>query len=57
MLTTYNFMLTVAMGKRLIAKGLMANSAVRDAMENHDGETLRTLLDDGRRIKEEVDGH
>ena len=35
MLTTYNFMLTVAMGKRLIAKGLMANSAVRDAMENH----------------------
>lgn len=32
---TYTFMLTVAMSKRLIAKGLMANSAVREAMENH----------------------
>ena len=28
----------------------------RDAMLTHDGSTLRTLLDDGRRIKEEVDG-
>lgn len=28
----------------------------RDAMATHDGETLRALLDDGRRIKEEVDG-
>ena len=28
----------------------------RDAMEQHDGDTLRSLLDDGRRIKEEVDG-
>lgn len=28
----------------------------RDAIENHDGETLRGLLDEGRRIKEEVDG-
>lgn len=28
----------------------------RDAMEKHDGAALRTLLDDGRRIKEEVDG-
>lgn len=28
----------------------------RDAMANGDGATLRTLLDDGRRIKEEVDG-
>ena len=28
----------------------------RDAMECHDGNTLRALLDEGRRIKEEVDG-
>lgn len=35
MLKTYTFMLTVSMGKRLIAKGLMANSAVREAMMNH----------------------
>ena len=28
----------------------------RDAMKDHDGKTLRSLLDDGRRIKEEVDG-
>ena len=32
---TYTFMLTVAMGKRLIARGLMSNEAVREAMENH----------------------
>ena len=28
----------------------------RDAMESGDTETLRTLLDDGRRLKEEIDG-
>ena len=31
-------------------------SKYRDAMKENDGETLRALLDDGRRIKEEVDG-
>ena len=35
MVKTYTFQLTVAMGKRLIAKGLMANPAVREAMMNH----------------------
>ena len=34
MMKSYTFMLTVAMGKRLIAKGLMANPAVREAMTN-----------------------
>ena len=29
----------------------------RDALANEDFQTLRQLLDDGRRIKEEVDGH
>lgn len=29
----------------------------RDALENNDAETMRSLLDEGRRIKEEVDGH
>ena len=28
----------------------------RDALENKDFDTLRALLDEGRRIKEEVDG-
>ena len=28
----------------------------REAMSNHDGAALRSLLDEGRRIKEEVDG-
>lgn len=32
---TYTFMLTVSMGKRLIAKGLMSNPDVREAMMNH----------------------
>lgn len=32
--TTYNFMLTVSMGKRLIARGLAANKNVREAMLN-----------------------
>lgn len=31
-------------------------SKYRDAIKAHDGATLRSLLDDGRRIKEEVDG-
>ena len=35
MMKSYTFLLTVSMGKRLIAKGLMANEAVRDAMMNH----------------------
>ena len=35
MLKTYTFMLTVSMGKRLIAKGLMRNEEVRNAMMNH----------------------
>jgi len=35
MCKTYTFMLTVSMGKRLIAKGLMANPDVRKAMTNH----------------------
>ena len=35
MYETYTFMLTVSMGKRLIAKGLMANPQVREAMMNH----------------------
>ena len=29
----------------------------RDAIDNNDFESLRALLDEGRRIKEEVDGH
>ena len=32
---TYEFVLTVAMGKRLIARGLMADGQVRDAMLRH----------------------
>lgn len=32
---TYEFLLTVAMGKRLIARGLMANEKVRRAMHEH----------------------
>ncbi len=32
---TYTFFLTVAMGKRLIARGLMADPDVQDAMMNH----------------------
>lgn len=35
MMTTYNFMLTVSMGKRLIAKGLMNDEYIRDIMMNH----------------------
>lgn len=35
MMTTYTFMLTVSMGKRLIAKGLMNNEEVKNAMMNH----------------------
>ncbi len=35
MMKSYTFMLTVSMGKRLIAKGLMKNEAVREAMMNH----------------------
>lgn len=35
MVKSYTFMLTVSMSKRLIAKGLMANEQVRDAMMNH----------------------
>lgn len=35
MMKSYTFLLTVSMGKRLIAKGLMANEAVKDAMMNH----------------------
>ena len=32
---TCEIMLTVAMGKRLIARGLMADGQVQDAMRNH----------------------
>ena len=35
MMTTYNFMLTVSMGKRLIAKGLMSDEYIRNIMMNH----------------------
>ena len=35
MFKTYTFMLTVSMGKRLIAKALMKNESVREAMMNH----------------------
>lgn len=35
MLKSYTFMLTVSMGKRLIAKGLMNNPYIKDVMMNH----------------------
>lgn len=35
MFKTYTFLLTVSMSKRLIAKGLMKNERVREAMMNH----------------------
>ena len=35
MMKSYTFLLTVSMGKRLIAKGLMADPHVRDVMMNH----------------------
>ena len=35
MTTTYTFMLTVSMGKRLIAKGLMHSESIKDIMMNH----------------------
>ena len=35
MMKSYTFMLTVSMSKRLIAKGLMKDDAVREAMMNH----------------------
>ena len=35
MMTTYTFMLTVSMGKRLIAKGLMHDEYIKNIMMNH----------------------